>query len=163
MIGRARLRSVSYRHLTLAALCALTLTACAPRVDTAASERTLTQLDDAWSRAAGTRNADSVGAYYASDAIAYPPGAPAASGRAAATAVWASGFADTSYTVSWKTAQASVAASGDFGFTAGTYVESYRKPDGARVTTHGKYVCIWKKQADGSWRAFRDIWNPDSM
>ena len=144
-------------------LCASAAVSCAPKVDTEAEARTLTQLDDAWSRTAGTRNADSVGAYYAIDAIAYPPGAPVAVGRAAATAVWASGFADTSYAISWRTDHATVAASGDVGFTAGTYEESYRKADGSRTTTHGKYVCIWRKQPDGSWKAFRDIWNVDTM
>jgi ketosteroid isomerase-like protein len=26
----------------------------------------------------------------------------------------------------------------------------------------GKYVCIWAKQADGTWKAIHDIWNTDS-
>ena len=136
---------------------------CARPVDTGAIARTLTRLDDAWSKAAATRNADSVASYYAADAIAYPPGAPIAVGQAAAKRVWAEGFADSSYTVSWKTDHASASQGGDLGFTAGTYEESFRKPGGTRATTKGKYVCIWKRQTDGTWKAFRDIWNPDSQ
>jgi ketosteroid isomerase-like protein len=153
-------RSVFAAGITIAALGS---TSCTRAVDTAALAQTLTQLDDAWSKAAATRNADNVAAFYAADAIAYPPGGPIAVGQAAARGVWAAAFADSSYTVSWRTDHASVSQSGDLGFTAGTYEESFRKPNGARVTTKGKYVCVWKHQADGSWKALRDIWNPDSM
>jgi ketosteroid isomerase-like protein len=26
----------------------------------------------------------------------------------------------------------------------------------------GKYVVLWRKQTDGSWRVAADIWNPDA-
>lgn len=139
--------------------------ACAPAaapVDTAALAAHLTQLDDAWSAAAATRNADSVASFYAADAVAYPPNMPVAVGQAAARDVWAGGFADSTYAISWKTTTARVAASGDMGFTAGTYQESYRGADGNPVTMTGKYLCVWAKQADGSWKATNDMWNADS-
>lgn len=140
-------------------------TACAPApapVDTAALAAQLTQLDDAWSMAAATRNADSVASFYATDAVAYPPNMPVAIGQAAARDVWAGGFADSTYTISWTTTAARVAASGDMGFTAGTYQESYRGADGNPVTMTGKYLCVWAKQADGSWKATNDMWNADA-
>jgi ketosteroid isomerase-like protein len=83
-------------------------------------------------------------------------------GRAAAKKVWAAYFADPSFTISWKTVHAGMSKSGDLGFTTGTYEDSYKAPDGKVVTEKGKYVCIWKKQKDGSWKAIHDIWNSDS-
>ena len=137
--------------------------ACAPpAADTAALAAHLTQLDDAWSKAAATKNADSVASFYATDAIAYPPNLPAAVGQAAARDVWAGGFADSSYAISWTTSHAGVAKSGDLGYTAGTYQESYRGPDGNPVTATGKYLCVWAKQPDGSWKATNDMWNSDA-
>jgi ketosteroid isomerase-like protein len=150
---------------TLGAAGLLLSTACAPapaQVDTAALAAQLTQLDDAWSAAAATRNADSVASFYATDAVAYPPNMPVAVGRAAARDVWAGGFADSTYTISWTTTAARVAASGDMGFTAGSYQESYRGADGNPVTMTGKYLCVWAKQADGSWKATNDMWNADA-
>ena len=135
---------------------------CAPAVDTAALANHLTQLDDDWSKAAATKNADAVAAFYATDAIAYPPNAPVAVGQAAAREVWAAGFADSSYTISWTTAHAGVSTSGDLGYTAGTYQESYRGPDGTPVSVTGKYLCVWARQPDGSWKATNDMWNTDS-
>lgn len=135
---------------------------CAPVVDTNAIAKQLTQLDDEWSKAAATKNADAVASFYATDAIAYPPNLPAAVGQPAARAVWAAGFADSTYSISWATAHAGASKSGDLGYTAGTYQESYRGADGNPVTMTGKYLCVWAKQADGSWKATNDMWNTDS-
>jgi ketosteroid isomerase-like protein len=152
-----------------AAVLAFALSSCAsPPADKGASTpadedaiaRTLTQLDDEWSSSAATGNADSVAAYYAEDAIAYPPDQPVAVGRAAAQKVWASYFADSTFKISWKTEHAGGA--GDLGFTSGTYEDSFRKPDGSLVEEKGKYVCVWGKQPDGTWKAVHDIWNADA-
>ncbi|HQR17983.1 MAG TPA: DUF4440 domain-containing protein [Gemmatimonadales bacterium] len=158
-------RSITSVMATLGAAALVLSAACAPAaapVDTAALAAHLTELDDAWSAAAATRNADSVASFYTTDAVAYPPNMPVAVGRAAAREVWAAGFVDSTYAISWKTTTARVAASGDMGFTAGTYQESYRGADGNPVTMTGKYLCVWAKQADGSWKATNDMWNSDS-
>lgn len=135
---------------------------CTPKVDTDAMARALTQLDEEWSKAAATKNAATVASYYAADAVAYAPNEPMAMGQPSAEKVWASYFADSTFSISWKTDNAGVAQSGDLGFTTGTYVDSFKKPDGTLVTENGKYVCIWAKQADGKWKAVHDIWNTDS-
>jgi ketosteroid isomerase-like protein len=138
---------------------------CAPKAattDTAAGAKALTQLDDDWSKAAGAKNVDLVASFYAQDAIAYPPAAPAAVGFVAAKAVWASYFADSTFSISWKTDHVAMSQAGDFGYTAGSYEDSYKGPDGAMVEEKGKYVCVWAKQPDGSWKAVHDIWNSDA-
>lgn len=144
--------------LVLGAACASP----APPADRAAIAKTLTDLDAAWSAAAGARNVDGVASFYAQDAVAYPPGAPTAVGFAAAKAVWAGYFADSTFTISWTTTSAGASESGDLGYTAGTYTDSYKGPDGNLVNETGKYFCLWQKQADGSWKAVHDIWNTDS-
>ena len=120
----------------------------------------LAKLDDEWSAAAGTRDAKRVAAFYADDAIVYPPNMPMATGRAQAEKVWAGAFADPSYRLAWKTTHAEV--SGGFGYTSGTFEESFKGPDGKTVKGTGKYLCVWKKQGDGSWKALHDMWNSDA-
>ena len=161
MKGSIRIRLTSI-VATIGVAGVLLSASCRPAVDTNAIATELTQLDDAWSRAAATRNADMVAAFYAADAIAYPPNAAIAIGQAAAKEVWASYFADSTFSISWKTEHAEVSNSGDLGFTAGTYEDSFRGPDGALVTERGKYLCVWAKQADGSWKATHDMWNADA-
>ncbi len=127
-----------------------------------ANAKALVKLDDDWSKAAATRDVNKVASFYADDAIAYPPNEPAAKGREAAKKVWAAYFAEPTFKISWKATHAEVAKSGDIGFTTGTYEDSFKGPDGKMVSEKGKYVCTWKKQKDGSWKATNDIWNSDA-
>ena len=127
-----------------------------------AKAKMLTKLDDDWSAAAVARDVDRVASFYAEDAIAYPPGEPAAVGRAAAKKVWATYFADPTFALSWKTLHAEVSKSGDLGYTSGTYEASYKGADGKPVSEKGKYLCTWKLQGDGTWKAVHDMWNSDS-
>ena len=130
--------------------------------DMDAKAKVLARLDDDWSAAAGAKDAARVGSFYAEDAIAYPPNDKAVSGRAAAEKVWATYFAIPGFSISWKTLHAAVSKSGDLGFTTGTYQDSYPGSDGKQVNETGKYVCVWKKQKGGGWKAVHDIWNSDS-
>ena len=130
--------------------------------DPDAMAKALTRLDDDWSKAAVAKDVDRVASFYAENAIAYPPNEPMAIGRTAAKKVWASYFADPTFSISWKTLHSGVSTSGDLGFTAGTYEDSFKGPDGKLVKEKGKYVCTWRKEKDGTWKAIHDIWNLDS-
>ena len=125
-----------------------------------AEAKALAKLDDDWSSAAATKDAERVASFYAEDALAYPPNEPVAVGRAAAKKVWAAYFAEPTFTISWKTTHAEV--NGDLGFTSGTYEDSFKGADGKMVQEKGKYLCVWKKQKDGSWKAIHDMWNADT-
>jgi ketosteroid isomerase-like protein len=134
----------------------------APDGDPVAIGQELTRLDEEWNNAAAARNVDSVASFYADDAIAYPPNEPVAVGKVAARKVWAAYFADSTFSISWKTTHAGGSKGGDLGFTTGTYEDSFMGPDGKRVMERGKYVCIWSKQPDGTWKAIHDTWNTDA-
>jgi len=127
---------------------------------TSAAAKTLMTLDDEWSAAAAARDVERVASYYAEDAIAYPPNEPAAVGRAAAKKVWAAFFAEPSLAISWRTKHAEV--SGDLGYTSGTYEVTLKGPDGKAGGEKGKYLCVWKKQPNGKWKAVQDMWNADA-
>jgi ketosteroid isomerase-like protein len=63
------------------------------------------------------------------------------------------------YTLSWMPEKADVAHSGDLGYTWGTYELSFKAEDGTPQARHGKYLNVWRKQADGSWKLLVDIGN----
>jgi ketosteroid isomerase-like protein len=124
--------------------------------------KALAKLDDEWSKVAASRDAKRVASFYAEDVVAYPPNEPLSTGRAAAEKVWAAYFADPSFSISWKTIHAEVSKSGELGFTSGTYQTSANGPDGKPATENGKYLCVWRKQKDGTWKAVHDMWNSDA-
>lgn len=61
---------------------------------------------------------------------------------------------DSAFTLTWVPQHASVAESGELGYTYGIY--TYTNDD---TTFHGTYVSIWKKQADGKWKFVLDTGN----
>ncbi len=127
------------------------------------SAASLVAVDEAWSKAAQSKDAKKVAAYYAEDGIAYPPNMPLASGRAAAEKLWGGFFTMEGFvSISWKTLHAEVSKSGELGFTAGSYELTVKGPDGKPGVEKGKYLCNWRKQKDGSWKATHDMWNADA-
>jgi ketosteroid isomerase-like protein len=61
--------------------------------------------------------------------------------------------------LTWTPVKAEMAASGDLGYTYGTYVFKDKDKDGKLVTAYGKYATVWKKQKDGSWKVVMDMGN----
>ena len=57
--------------------------------------------------------------------------------------------------------QSEVAKSGNLGFVSGTYEFTMNDAGDKATTDKGKYVEVWKKQADGKWKCGTDIWNSD--
>ncbi|MEP7072483.1 MAG: hypothetical protein ABI839_08855 [Verrucomicrobiota bacterium] len=57
--------------------------------------------------------------------------------------------------------QVEVAKSGYLACVSGTYEETMTDASGKPAKDRGKYVEIFKKQADGTWKAILGIWNSD--
>lgn len=55
-------------------------------------------------------------------------------------------------TLVWHPVHGEVAASGDLGFTVGNAVFTGVREDGAKIERFSKYLTVWKKQRDGTWR-----------
>ena len=54
--------------------------------------------------------------------------------------------------LTWRPVYASVAGSRDLGFTMGEVIRTMRGPSGAAFQRFGKYLAIWQKQSDGTWK-----------
>ena len=96
-------------------------------------------------------------AYYAPDAVVLPPNEPAVTGEAAIAAMLKS-FPPIS---NFRFDLVHVEGTSDMAWVQGTYSMTMTPEGSAPVNDSGKYIEIWKKQADGSWRVARDIFNSD--
>jgi ketosteroid isomerase-like protein len=121
----------------------------------------LAKQDEAWCNAVGKKDVDLIVSFYTDDAMIYSDHETVTTGRDAARKFWIDGFADPSFSVSWKVASAAVAKSGEMGYTTGNYVLAFKGPDGKPGGDKGKYITIWKKGADGKWLVAHDIYNSD--
>lgn len=54
-----------------------------------------------------------------------------------------------------------VAKSGDMAYSTGTYEYSMTDPTGKPVNDHGKYLAVWEKQKDSSWKCGANMWSSD--
>jgi hypothetical protein len=62
--------------------------------------------------------------------------------------------------LTWHPVFAWAAGSEDLGFTVGEYIMTLRGPSGAAVQRFGKYLTVWQRQHDGSWKFVADGGNP---
>jgi len=116
---------------------------------------TLMRLDREW--AANVKDMDKFISYYAPDATIYPAGMPMATGAGPIRDTLSKMTSTPGFSLQFAPTKADVSASGDVGYTTGTYQAVI---NGA--TENGKYVEVWKKQPDGSWKVKEDIFNADS-
>ena len=126
-----------------------------------ADEATLRKLDAEWSKAAGAMDLDKTASYYSDDALVLPPNMPTIQGKQGARAMWQGMFSVPGFGGGWKAAKVEVARSGDLAYVTGTYELSESGPTGKPKTDKGKYLEVWKKQADGNWKCIVDMFNSD--
>jgi ketosteroid isomerase-like protein len=98
-----------------------------------------------------------VKAFYTDQAIVMPANDKAINGSAA-IAEW---FKSLPPITNLKFDPQEIEGVGDLAYVRGTYSFTIAPPGGDAFSDTGKYLEIWKKQADGSWRVERDIFNSD--
>lgn len=102
-------------------------------------------------------NAAYVKFFYTEDAIIFPPNAPAVKGHEAIL-----GFLQTFPSFSdYKQETQEIEGFGDFAYDRETYSVTMMPPGLPAVKDTGRIIWIWRKQADGSWKLWREMWNSD--
>jgi ketosteroid isomerase-like protein len=127
-----------------------------------ADELALRKLDKEWSAAAQSKDAGKMLTYYAEDASAFPFNAPIATGHEQIQKLWTGLMSMPGFALSFAPTKIEVAKSGDMAYDVGTFELKHNDANGALTTTAGKYVVVWKKQADKQWKAVADIFNTDN-
>ncbi len=95
--------------------------------------------------------------WFADDAVTLSNGQAPVVGKAAITADTTWSPAD--YQLTWTPEGGRMGPGGDMGFTWGHYEGHFKKKDGSAGVTSGRYMTVWKKQADGSWKVALDASN----
>jgi ketosteroid isomerase-like protein len=148
------LRMVSLALLAFAVACANASPPAPPADHRAADEATIRGLDSAWAKAIADKNEAQALSYYADNALVLAPGAPLAKGTVAIKATWDGLTALPGFALTFG--PTTIDVSGDRATEIGDYALTINDKSGKPQTTKAKYIVIWGKQADGSWKALVD-------
>ena len=127
----------------------------------AADEAAIRAASAAWSQVSTAKDLDKSVAVYTDDAVQMSPKGPPVHGKDAIRKGWAAMLAMPGPGLSFQTTSVEVARSGDLAYETGTYDFVTADKKGKTNDEKGKYVVVWKKQSDGSWKAAVDIDNSD--
>ena len=135
-------------------------TAAAPVVDVAAVRSALEATNAKLAAAFESGDTATLLANYDNDAVVMMSGQPAWRGKSE-IATSGSGMLKAVKFSDVKFAPSTVDVAGDFAIETGAYEMTVTEPGKKPIPDKGKYVTVWKKQGDGSWKIYRDITNTD--
>jgi ketosteroid isomerase-like protein len=121
----------------------------------------LLAADAAWLKAYQNKDADAAAAFYDQQGAMLAPNRPPLTGEKRIAEFIAKSLELRDYEIHWQPNQAEVARSGELGYTSGTYEMRYRPSRGKLFLDKGKYLMVWKKQPNGSWKVLIDMSNSD--
>jgi uncharacterized protein (TIGR02246 family) len=155
------------RSMIQAVLVAVLLAACAaeapppaapPPADPAAVRSAIESANTKAAAALMAGDTTTAWSHYTDDAVIMMANEKPWRGRAE----WSQGFGGlmsvmTLKNVSFRTTD--VVVEGDLAVETGEYTMTLQPKGGKDIPDEGKYMTVWKKQADGSWKIIRDISN----
>ncbi len=99
-------------------------------------------------------------AHYTDDAVVLMPNQPASRGRTAINQAYTEFLSQMAFKDGAVKTE-DVMMSGDMAVETGSYTWTLTVKSGGELSDKGKYVTVWKRQTDGSWKIARDINNSD--
>jgi uncharacterized protein (TIGR02246 family) len=127
-----------------------------------ADVKALKDLEAQWVKDIATKDPEKWVAYYTDDASFLPQGSPTVTGKEALRGLIKSLVSDPNFALTFQSSRQEVGKSGDLGYTQGSYTMTVSNPETKQpMTDKGKYLTVFKKLADGSWKAVSDMISSD--
>jgi ketosteroid isomerase-like protein len=114
----------------------------------------LMELEGKFAQAVAAGGGKAFAKWFTDDAVVLNNGQPATLGQRAiaAQAQWD----PKTYELTWTPQGAQMGPSNDMGFTWGHYEGHSKDKNGKPVVISGRYMTVWKKMPDGSWKVAMD-------
>lgn len=148
--------------MKLAIFCSLLALASCSKPDTSeADKKAVREMESAWNKAGAAKDVDGYIAFYADDAHVLLPNAPLFTGKAAIKEALKPMMADPNFSVTLTPTRLEVSKGGDMAYTQGSYKMTFSDVRGNKFEDEGKYLTIYRKLADGNWKAVEDTMMSD--
>ena len=127
-----------------------------PLVDTTMDpgKMLLFNLEAKFAKDVAARGGAAFADWFAPDGVTLGNGAAPVVGKVAIAK--ATTWSPQAYQLTWTPTDGVMSPSGDMGYTWGHYEGHSKDANGNPVTTSGRYITIWRKQPDGSWKVVLD-------
>jgi len=102
-------------------------------------------------------DAAAIAAFYTDDAVVMPPNSQMIKGRKAIEEFWKGAMGMGVRSIQLDTLD--VQSGTDLAYEIGNATMIIQPQGGKAATDTVKYVVVWKRQPDGSWKLAADIWN----
>ncbi len=109
------------------------------------------------------KDTDRIAAHFSVDGNFITPNSPIITGRDAISKAMKDATGDPNWSIALQPVQVEISRSGDLGYTRGTYVLTATDPATKKAATEkGRFVTVFRKEADGTWKAVQHINNPEA-
>ena len=159
MIRRAGVTTAILVCLLMAPLAGLAKDCALPAAEAAKAREVSNAYGQAWLKNDPKAILDTL----TSDAVLMPPGIAPISGMEEIKKFWWPVGGPATTITGFQTQIDEVGGCGDTAFVRGRSQFTFTSEENGKTTTHtssNKYLMILKRQADGRWRIFRRMWNP---
>ena len=125
--------------------------------------QTFQQMEDKWNNAMVAGDLNTLVDFYADDAVSLPSYMPMMRGKDEIRAGNKKDLESGVKYLSLTSTTTDVYGQGDLAYEIGTFDISLIPPNMTeQVKDHGKYLTIWQKQSDGTWKIKCDTFNSDN-
>jgi len=128
--------------------------AAAPQASTIA---TIAKVSEAWVQDLRTKQLEPILKFYASDAVFLQPNGDRITGAVALRTLFQNIMATFNSDLTLRSQN--IETSGDLAYDSGEFQETLTTiATGAKITSKGSYIMIFKRQPDGSWKIIQHAW-----
>ncbi len=143
----------------------LILLCCAPpqkeKLDLAQVRKAIEEQEHKFVEAVLQGDAVAAAALFTEDTFLLPPNSEMIQGKQATEAFWKTAWTQMKI-AEFDITTEDLYGSGDVVYEVGKYTLKFQLEGQESLEDKGKYVLIWKKVADGTWKRHVDIWNSDA-
>ncbi|HKI77955.1 MAG TPA: DUF4440 domain-containing protein [Ignavibacteriaceae bacterium] len=125
--------------------------------DSASVKKIIDENNTAFGNYSAKGDSVSVANLYTEDAVLLPPNSAMVKGRDGIESVWGSFFRLGKIDI--KLTAEDVYGEGSIAVETGKYDLTIQPEGTTPIKDHGKYIVVWQKQSNNSWKLKRDIWN----
>ena len=132
--------------------------ACSKALGAETDEQSIHETYKAWVEATNEKDIEKWSTFLAANPYFYPADSPPLANADEVISYYARSFADPRFSLDCKQEHVDVSASGEMAWSRGACKATFTGPDGSESTGKSRWLKVWIKQSDGSWRCRVNTW-----